>query len=81
MAEKTSKPSVGVREIELMKVVVSRDGKKVSAQWAIHPQMKADLLPQEWQELSDIMGKITSLVGTRFAEVLAHTEPDGPGQA
>jgi hypothetical protein len=69
------------RDVELIKVIVTRDGTKVSAQWAIHPQMKVDLLPQEWQEVSDLMGRITSLIGTRFAQVLAQAEPERPGTA
>jgi hypothetical protein len=68
-------------ELELLKVVVSRDGQKVTAQWGIHPQMKNDLQPQEWTELADLMSKVTGLVGTRFAEILADAEPDRPGTA
>ena len=64
-----------VREVELVKVVVSRDGQRVSAQWAIHPQMKLDLQPEQWHEISDLMSKITSLVGSRFAQILTHAEP------
>jgi hypothetical protein len=69
------------RDVELLKVVVTRDGQKVTAQWAIHPQIKHDLLPDEWKELSDIMSQITNIVGTRFAQVLSETEPDQPGNA
>lgn len=70
-----------VREVELLRVVVTRDGQKVTAQWAIHPQIKHDLLPDEWKELSGIMTQVTNLVGTRFAQVLSETEPDNPGNA
>jgi hypothetical protein len=68
-------------DVELLKVVVTREGQKVSAQWALHPQIKRDLLPDEWKEVSDLMTKVTTLVGTRFAEVLAEAEPDKPGTA
>ncbi|MEW6543902.1 MAG: hypothetical protein AB1411_09865 [Nitrospirota bacterium] len=74
-------PEGRAREIELLKVVVTRNGQQVSAQWAIHPLMKRDLLPQEWQELSELMAKATGLVGSRFAQVLAEAEPDRPGTA
>ena len=74
-------PEAAARDVELLKVVVSRDGQKVTAQWAIHPQIKHDLLPEEWKELSDIMTQVTNLVGTRFAQVLSETEPDKPGTA
>ncbi len=70
-----------VPEVELLKVVVSRDGLQVTAQWGLHPQMKKDLKPEEWQELSDIMAKVTTLVGNRFAKVLSDVEPDKPGSA
>ena len=74
-------PEAAARDVELLKVVVTRDGKKVTAQWAIHPQIKHDLLADEWKELSDIMTQVTNLVGTRFAQVLSETEPDQPGRA
>lgn len=74
-------PPQAARDVELIKVVVTRDGTRVSAQWAIHPQMKIDLQPQEWQEVSDLMSKITSLIGARFAQVLAQAEPERPGTA
>ena len=70
-----------VREVELLKVIVSRDGRKVNAQWAIHPQMKVDLKPDEWKEVSDLMTKITGIVGSRFADILTDAEPDRPGTA
>lgn len=68
-------------EVELLKVVVARGGRQVSAQWAIHPQIKKDLKPEEWKEVSDLMAKVTGLVGARFAEILAEAEPDRPGNA
>jgi 5,10-methylenetetrahydrofolate reductase len=69
------------KEVELVKVVVSREGQKVSAQWAIHPQIKHDLQPDEWKEVSELMAKVTGLVGTRFSKVLSDAEPDKPGTA
>ncbi len=70
-----------IPEVELLKVVVTREGLKVSAQWGIHPQMKKDLRPEEWKELSDLMARITSIVGDRFAQILSDAEPDQPGTA
>jgi len=70
-----------VREVELVRVVVSREQKKVAAQWALHPQLKQDLLPAEWEEVSKLMGEVTDLVGKRFAQVLSEAEPDQPGTA
>lgn len=68
-------------EVELLKVVVSREGQKVTAQWAIHPQIKHDLLPEEYKEVSALMSQVTGIVGTRFSEILTEAEPDKPGTA
>lgn len=80
-----NKPAHGatqaVREVELLRVVVSREEKKVAAQWALHPQLKQDLLPAEWEEVSKLMGEVTNVVGKRFAQVLSEAEPDQPGTA
>ncbi len=72
---------VTVKEVELLRVLVSRTGQAVSAEWAIHPQLKHDLRPEEWKEVVDLMGKVTNLVGNRFKQVLARVEPDPPGNA
>jgi hypothetical protein len=70
-----------VKEVELLRVVVAREGTQVSAQWAIHPQIKHDLLPDQWKKVSELMGKVTALVGKRFAQILSRAEPDPPGTA
>ena len=68
-------------DVELLRVSVSRKGAHVEAQWAIHPQLKQDLLPHEWQEVTDLMAKVTGIVGTRFSQVLAQAEPEPPSNA
>ena len=70
-----------VREVELLKVLISREGRHVAAQWALHPQLKRDLLPQELKEVTELMSQVTGIVSTRFSEILSTTEPDGPGTA
>ncbi len=69
------------KDVELLRVLVSRKGTHVDAQWAIHPQLKQDLLPQEWQEVTDLMAKVTGIVGTRFSQVLTQADPEPPGNA
>jgi len=69
------------KDVELLRVLVSRKGTQVDAQWAIHPQLKQDLLPQEWQEVTDLMAKVTGIVGTRFSQVLAQADPEPPSNA
>jgi hypothetical protein len=68
-------------DVELLRVLVSRKGSQVEAQWAIHPQLKLDLLPKEWQEVSDLMGKVSSIVGNRFSQVLSQADPEPPSNA
>ena len=69
------------RDVELLRVLVSRKGTQVDAQWVIHPQLKQDLLPQEWQEVTDLMAKVTGIVGTRFSQVLTQADPEAPSNA
>ena len=69
------------KDVELLRVLVSRKGTQVDAQWAIHPQLKQDLLPQEWQEVSDLMAKVTGIVGTRFSQVLSQADPEPASNA
>ena len=69
------------KDVELLRVLVSRKGTQVDAQWAIHPQLKQDLLPQEWQEVTDLMAKVTGIVGTRFSQVLTQADPEPPSNA
>jgi hypothetical protein len=68
-------------DVELLRVLVSRKGTRVDAEWAIHPQLKQDLLPNEWQEVTDLMAKVTGIVGTRFSQVLSQADPEPPGNA
>ncbi len=74
-------PSNQAWEVELLRVLVSRKGTQVEAQWAIHPQLKQDLLPAEWQEVMDLMAKATDIVGERFSKALADVDPIRPGNA
>lgn len=80
-----SQPQTGtardVWDVELLHVNVSRRGKQVNAEWAIHPQIKQDLGPEEWKEITQLMAKVTDIVGNRFSQILAEVEPDPPGNA
>ncbi|HEX9742111.1 MAG TPA: hypothetical protein VGA17_04910 [Nitrospiraceae bacterium] len=69
------------KEVELLHVLIARAGNQVSAQWAMHPQLKLDLPPEELKEVTELMGKVTTIVGTRFSELLSEAEPDKPGTA
>ena len=69
------------RDLELLRVLVSRKGTQVEAQWAIHPQLKQDLLTQEWQEVTNLMAKVIGIVGPRFSQVLTQADPEPPSNA
>lgn len=68
-------------DIELLRVLVSRKETRIDAQWVVHPQLKQDLLQDEWREVTDLMAKVTSIVGHRFSEVLSKAEPTSSGHA
>lgn len=68
-----------VKDVELLRVMVTREGQQVNAQWAIHPQMKHDLPEKEWKEVTDLMGQVTGIVGSCFSKILSEAEPDPPG--
>ena len=65
--------------IQLINVLVVREGEQVSSQWGIHPQLKQDLAPSEWQELSEHMNRVTAIVGAKFAQQLSQDEGNAPG--
>lgn len=74
-------PDASTWDIELLRVLVSRKETRIDAQWAVHPQLKQDLLPDEWREVTDLMAKVTGIVGHRFSEVLSKAEPTSSGHA
>lgn len=81
MAERSSSPTGGAapqgeapNSIQLINVLVDREGEQVSSKWGIHPQLKRDLSPAEWQELSEHMNRVTAIVGAKFAEQLSTDE-------
>ena len=68
-------------ETEILHVVIQRDGKQVNAKWGLHPNLKEELKPEEWKELTEIMGKVTDIVGKRFSQILTQAEEDVSGTA
>ena len=86
MAERSSgqPPEAGAQgatpnRIQLINVLVVREGEQVSSQWGIHPQLKQDLDPSEWQEISEHMNRVTAIVGAKFAQQLSQDEGNAPG--
>ena len=76
-SQSTNTPS----ETEILNVVVEREGQKVSTKWGLHPQLKEELRPEEWKELTEVMNKVTTIIGHRFSEVLAQSEAPTSGNA
>ena len=68
-------------ETEILNVVVQREGQKVSTKWGLHPHLKEELKPEEWKELTEIMGKVTTIIGTRFTQVLDQIDQETSGSA
>ena len=68
-------------ETEILNVVVQREGQKVSTKWGLHPNLKEELKPEEWKELTEIMGKVTTIIGDRFTHVLGQAEEGTAGNA
>jgi hypothetical protein len=81
MSESDENPTNLSWDVELLRVLVSRKGTQVEAQWAIHPQLKQDLLPHESQEVRDLMAKATDIIGDRFSKALSETNATPPGNA
>jgi len=77
----TSEPQKRPVETEILNVNVEREGQQVSAKWGLHPSLKSELTSDEWKELTDVMGKVTDIVGKRFAEVLARGQKEAGGTA
>lgn len=56
-------------EIKLVSVVASTKGEEVETRWGLHPRFKQDLKPEEVQELTRLMNRVTKLLGERYAAV------------
>lgn len=56
-------------EIKLASVMASTKGEEVETRWGLHPRFKQDLKPEEIQELTRLMNRVTKLLGERYAAV------------
>ena len=80
-SSETTPKATNSPETEILTVVIQRDGKQVNAKWGLHPNLKEELKPEEWKELTEIMGKVTNIVGKRFSQILTQAEEDVSGTA
>ena len=77
----STKASTDSPETEILHVVIQRNGKHVSAKWGLHPNLKEELKPEELKELTEVMEKVTNLVGSRFSKILTQAEENVSGTA
>lgn len=56
-------------EIKLVSVMASTKGEEVETRWGLHPRFKQDLKPEEVQELTRLMNRVTKILGERYAAV------------
>ncbi len=78
---KPSSRSKDPLETEILTVHVEREGRQVTAKWGLNPRLKEELTPEEWKEVTDIMGKVTDIVGKQFSEMLAQGPMETGGTA
>lgn len=56
-------------EIKLVSVMSSVEGEEVETRWGLHPRFRQDLRPEEAQELTRRMNRVTQILGERYAKV------------
>jgi hypothetical protein len=56
-------------EIKLISVMAAMEGEAVETRWGLHPRFRQDLKPEEVQQLSRIMNRLTRILGERYAAV------------
>jgi len=62
-------PGGAGNEIKLVSVLASVSGEEVETRWGVHPRFRQDLRPEEAQELSRLMNRVTVILGKRYADV------------
>lgn len=67
--EAASEPRGKGHEIKLVSVMASVSGEEVETRWGLHPRFRQDLRPDEAQELSRLMNRVTMILGKRYADV------------
>lgn len=56
-------------EIKLVSVMATVQGEEVETRWGLHPRFRQDLRPDEAQELTRLMNRVTQVLGQRYASV------------
>jgi hypothetical protein len=61
-------------EIKLVSIMATVQGEEVETRWGLHPRFQQDLRPDEAQELTKLMNRVTQVLGQRFASVAFSSE-------
>ncbi len=56
-------------EIKLISVMSNVAGEEVETRWGLHPRFRQDLTPEELQQLTKLMNRVTKILGERYASV------------
>lgn len=56
-------------EITLISVRSTVEGDEIETRWGLHPRFRKDLKPEESQELTRLMNRVTRILGERYAAV------------
>lgn len=62
-------PGGRANEIKLVSVMSSVTGEEVETRWGLHPRFRQDLKPEEAQELTRLLNRVTQILGERYAAV------------
>jgi hypothetical protein len=69
-ATRPAAPGSGApEEIKLVSVMAAVEGEEVETRWGLHPRFRQDLRPQQLQELTHLMNRVTRILGERYAAV------------
>lgn len=64
-----SPPRASGDEIKLVSITAGVAGEEVETRWGLHPRFKQDLRPEQLRELTQLMNRVTRILGERYATV------------
>lgn len=56
-------------EIKLVSVMSTVAGEEVETRWGLHPRFRQDLPPEDIQQVTKLMNRVTKILGERYASV------------
>ena len=56
-------------EIKLVSVISTVAGEEVETRWGLHPRFRQDLPPEDIQQVTKLMNRVTKILGERYASV------------